>query len=405
MIDFLIKSTISLAVLLAVYRLFLEREKMHRFNRFYLISVLVFSFIIPFISYTLQAEGSLARAINQIPQTVLQEVIISEKAQFFGFTQWLIILYSLVTTVLIVRFANNIRSFISLFKTNRTIRYKTAVLVLLPYKILPHTFLNYIFISEDDYNKNAIEKDLYTHELAHVNQKHTIDVLFIEILKTIFWFNPLIYFYKKAIQLNHEFLADETVIAINKNITGYQSLLLKIASEGPVVALASNIKFSTTKKRFIMMNKTTPKLLALSKQFLVLPVMAGLFLISCAKENTDTNKDLIIEKTEKDIYNAAVLTKQPEYPGGMNGFYSSIMRNFNIPEVNEDMTKKIMVSFVVEKDGSMSDIKILKDPGSGLGDEAKRVLSAMTEKWSPGEINGEAVRTSFALPIVIKIKS
>src|SRR5690606_39098385 len=168
----------------------------------------------------------------------------------------------------------------------------------------------------------------------------TLDILFIEALKTIFWFNPLLYFYKKAIQLNHEFLADEAVLNTNHNTAGYQNLLLQLTS-GSTVALASNINFSITKKRFIMMTKTTPKLLALSKQFLLLPVLAGLFFISCAENDTTNPETHSVEATDetepvptlpspedKEISNFAYLTTQPLYPGGIQGFYQQIMKNF-----------------------------------------------------------------------------
>ncbi|RYJ43297.1 M56 family metallopeptidase [Flavobacterium beibuense] len=466
MIEFLIKSAISMAVLLLVYMLLLEKEKMHHFNRFYLLFSLLFSLIIPFLSYSPQTTNSLATTVSQMPTILLQEVNLGEKTQTFGLLQWIIAVYSLITAILLIRFTRNLLSFAKQIKNNKKISYKNATLVLLPYKTLPHTFLNYIFVSGDDHNKNAIEKDLYTHELAHVNQKHTMDILLAEILKTIFWFNPVVYFYKKAIQLNHEFLADEAVITTNHNTTGYQSLLLKLAS-GDSVALASNINFSITKKRFVMMTKTTPKLQALGKQLLIVPLMAGLFLISCADNETNknnetesnaaantevesnavevsksepvtneadskeavsetkdaekipppVNKTEVVKVTEEKeipsksasdsdaIRNVAGLTKQPEYPGGMQAFYNYITENFIIPDIKEDKTLKVFVSFIVEKDGSMSNIKILRDPGYGLGEEALRVLKSIPKKWNPGEMNGELVRTNYTVPVTINVKS
>jgi hypothetical protein len=102
------------------------------------------------------------------------------------------------------------------------VKYKNATLVLVDEKTLPHTFLNHIFVNFDDYNQRTIEDELYTHELVHVTQKHTLDILFIELLITIFWFNPLLYLYKKAIQLNHEFLADQKVVESYNNVPFYQ---------------------------------------------------------------------------------------------------------------------------------------------------------------------------------------
>jgi len=423
MTEFLIKSAISMAVLLMVYKLFLEKEKMHLFNRIYLLTSLVFSICVPFIS--IPSIANYSKNINELPQIALDEIIITRESAGFDIQFWLILIYTSITSLLVIRFIKNILSFVSKIKSNKKIKYKTATLVLLPYNTLPHTFLEYIFISKDDHNKNAIEKDLYTHELAHVNQKHTLDILLVELFKTLFWFNPVLYFYKKSIQLNHEFLADDAVINTNKNTSGYQSLLLKMASGSHTVALASNINFSITKKRFVMMTKTTPRFLAISKQLLVVPVMAGLFLISCADNETkpepETNS---VQETPKvpeevnaepaastpdsasesdEVINLAGLTKQPEYPGGMPEFYNYINKNFTIPDVKENKVLKIYISFVIEKDGSMSSIKVLRDPGYGAGEEAVRVLKSVPEKWIPGEMDGKTVRSSYTLPITLNI--
>ncbi len=147
-------------------------------------------------------------------------------------------------------------------KSNPIVKYKNANLVLVDEKTLPHTFLNSIFINFDDYNNRNIEDELYTHELVHVTQKHTLDILFIEFLKVIFWFNPLFILYKKAIQLNHEFLADEEIVKTYNNVPFYQNLLLQKSSEQQTIYLASNLNYLVTKKRLIMMTKSTSQKIA-----------------------------------------------------------------------------------------------------------------------------------------------
>lgn len=105
------------------------------------------------------------------------------------------------------------------------------------------------------------------------------------------------------------------------------------------------------------------------------------------------------------IYNSAGLQVQPEFPGGIAAFLTYVQKNFRIPEVDQDMTARIYVQFVVEKDGTLTGIKILRDPGYGLGKEAERVLKSVKTKWSPGIQNGKPVRASYNLPITINIKS
>jgi len=113
----------------------------------------------------------------------------------------------------------------------------------------------------------------------------------------------------------------------------------------------------------------------------------------------------VVEAEDTGIYNSAGLQVQPEFPGGIAAFLKYVTNNFRIPEVDQDMTARIIVQFVVEKDGSLTGIKILRDPGYGLGKEAERVLKSVKTKWKPGIQNGKEVRASYNLPITINVKS
>jgi beta-lactamase regulating signal transducer with metallopeptidase domain len=281
MSDFLIKSSITLIVLLAVYYLFLEKEKMHVFNRFYLLFSLTFSLIIPFITIEVMREVA-ALPVNAGNIQILQgSAIVIEEANYVSIALWS--LYILVTLILSIRFIRNIIKINAKIQSKTPIFYKNAKLILIPEKTLPHTFLHTIFINETEYNNREIEAELYTHELTHVSQKHTLDILFIEILKTVFWFNPIFIFYKKAIQLNHEFLADEKVVNSYHNVPFYQSLLLSKANETQTFYLASNLNYSITKKRLLMMTKTTSASNALFKKAILIPVLTALLFLLCMK--------------------------------------------------------------------------------------------------------------------------
>ena len=104
------------------------------------------------------------------------------------------------------------------------------------------------------------------------------------------------------------------------------------------------------------------------------------------------------------LVNSAVLDKMPEFPGGINKFYSYVGNNFEKPEIDAINTFRVYVSFVIEKDGSMTDIKVVRDPGYGLGREAIRVLKSLKTKWSPGMIGSKPVRTAYNLPIVVEMQ-
>jgi len=290
--DFLIKSTIILTIFLGFYHLVLGREKIHHFNRFYLLISIVISFIMPFLTFEIikvipvfvNLEPIKSVVIpTEINETVIREnaVPLIETVNYIPYILWS--LYALIALILLGRFAKNGFELISKTKFNPIVKYKNAKLVLVDEKILPHTFLNYIFINFEDYNNRTIEEELFTHELVHVTQKHSLDILFIEFLKVIFWFNPIFIFYKKAIQLNHEFLADDEIVKTYNNVPFYQNLLLQKGNGNQTIYLASNLNYLVTKKRLIMMTKSTSQKIALFKKAAIIPILAGLIYLFCIK--------------------------------------------------------------------------------------------------------------------------
>jgi len=282
MIDFLLKSTISLCVLLAVYHWVLEKEKIHKFNRFYLLFCLLFSFTIPFITIEVIQEITnpiLAKNSSENAEGTI--AVLKEETNYWLIAIWT--MYIIMTSILLIRFARNIIKLNEKTKSNTAISYKGSRLILLEEKTLPYTFLNTIFINQEDYHNRKVEPELYTHELIHVTQRHTLDILLVETLKVLFWFNPIFIFYKKAIQLNHEFLADEKVVKSHNNVSFYQNLLLSKANIHPAYNLASNLNYSVTKKRLIMMTRTTTTTRAMFKKTILIPVLSILIFFVCVK--------------------------------------------------------------------------------------------------------------------------
>ena len=483
MIDFLIKSTASLTILLTCYHLLLEKEKIHQFNRFFLLFGLLFSLVIPFFTIEIIREIPAATTQNTFQVIETPITVVQESTNYW---LWFISsVYSVVTIFLLIRFIKNGLQLHKRAKSNASIAFNNANLVLLPNPTLPYTFLKSIFVYKDDYENRTIENELYTHELIHVIQKHTLDILLIETLKVVFWFNPVLYFYKKAIQLNHEFLADEKVVQAHNNVPFYQNLLISKANANPTYYLASNLNYSVTKKRLIMMTKNTSTTRGLIKKGLLIPVLTAIVFSFCTKvvaqEKTTTKENatkkplsifenyyqktifeikdesgkvvatkkyeeltpkerhivppVILEKNEtfttenfdkalskggpdkfvvdpfdkknikvkradeNAVYNNAEITEKPEFQGGMELFYKFVGENFRAPE-KEGLKGKVYITFIVEKDGSINDVKSLRDIGYGTGEEAIRVMN-ICPKWTPGKINGEPVRTLYSLPITI----
>jgi len=245
--------------------------------------------------------------------------------------------YSLITFLLLGRFIKNGVKLISKTKSNPIVKYKNAKLVLVDEKIPPHTFLNYIFINFEDYNNRSIEDELLTHELVHVKQKHSLDILFIEFLKVLFWFNPIYIFYKKAIQLNHEFLADDMIVKTYNNIPFYQNLLLQKVNGNQRIYLASNLNYLVTKKRLIMMTKRTSQKIALLKKVSIVPILSVIIYFFCIEV---VSQQKVININSKS--NTSELTDKDKI---RDSYYSNVriclkdkINNISINKMYEDLS-------------------------------------------------------------------
>jgi beta-lactamase regulating signal transducer with metallopeptidase domain len=403
MITYLLKSGILLLIFYAVYKLWLENEKMFRFNRAYLISSLAFSLIIPLQLFTF--NPFIGNSLNSIQ---LEEIIIrssntiSDKTSIYEILNFILsLIYVVVALLLSIRFALNIYTFYKKLNNNKTQFMNGEKVILIEEPILPHSFWNAIFINADDFENKKIPSELIVHEKAHLKQKHTLDILFIEVLQIVFWFNPLLILYKKAIKINHEFLADEAVNNQFNSVTYYQNLLLGIASNKTNVALASNINYLITKKRFLMMAKKQSPIKITLKVFIVGVIYSLLLFTFSTKTVAQGNAVTNLDKSQQE--NSEI--KNPEYPGGITEFYKLVGMNFQIsPEADKNKVEgKILIKFMVEKDGSLSEFKVEKDLGYGMAEEAIRVIK-LSPKWIPGSENGKAVRVEYSMPITIQAK-
>jgi beta-lactamase regulating signal transducer with metallopeptidase domain len=343
-----------MGVLLAVYYLFLSKEKMHHFKRFYLLGSLVLSLCVPFINIPVYVE-----AVQQV-QTETQAIVNMPNgtagAEAFvtplpdepkiDYSPYLVVsAYLLVTLILGARFIANMARFYSLKKHNASQPYKDATLVLLDDPVQPHSFLGTIFLNRREHENGHIAAEVYTHELTHIKQRHTLDILFVEVLKTLFWFNPLLYLYKHAIQLNHEFLADEHTINQFRNIPTYQKMLLDKAMPYNNLVLASSINFNVTRQRFIMMTKTTTKTKGLILKLAVLPVIGGV--IYALSTETVAQQVPVKGKAPVEAVASASLKDSTDYKKRRDAYYSGVKvliddqaNNVYIDKPFEQLTEK-----------------------------------------------------------------
>jgi bla regulator protein BlaR1 len=318
MILYLLKSAGCLALLLLFYHLVLEKEKMHNFNRYYLLIGILFSFLAPLVTFTTYIKKTIVASTKIVESPFIRDLnSMNIQENYFDYSQLIIGIYLIISSVFLIRFGLNLFEITRKINKNEKVKYLSAVLVLVDDEILPHSFWNYIFINKEEYTNGNIEEELFTHELTHVTQKHTFDVLLIELLQAVFWINPLFIFLKKAIQLNHEFLADENVIIKHKNTLQYQHLLLNKATWNNEYYLATNLNYSLTKKRLKMMTTESSRSLILLKKFAVIPLLTG-FIFLFAERVEAQEKIEVQEIVEENNSEREKTIKQQEEAASKN---------------------------------------------------------------------------------------
>jgi len=318
MITYLIKTVICSGALILIYRLLLESESFHVFKRLYLLSSLVLCLIIPFIEVEttndpLTLQRILPSTTMEVPLIVNNEQLGEEKDHPSVLLYAMLICYGLVVSVLLFRFTKNV---VKIFRTifqNERLQSGNVIIVLLDANVIPHTFFQYIFLNRANFENGQIEREILIHESVHARQGHSFDVLLTELLQVFFWFNPFVLFFKQAIKLNHEFLADAFTIEETNNACSYQQILLsKVGLQ--VTPFCSELNYSLTKKRFIMMSKKTSKSVAYSKTLLLIPILAGIiFLLSTkvvAQQNpadSQTSNGTLLKSFYVDTKNEIIL--------------------------------------------------------------------------------------------------
>lgn len=286
MILYLFKSTLCLALLFAVYHFFLEKENMPRFNRGYLLCSLLFSLIIPLLPVGIldqilswgATESSGARNLQPVELSGEEETVALSGAENGLISTSKLItagvsMYVFVTLILLIRLTCKVESILHKVRRHARFYYKDSTVVLLKKQTAPFSFMGYIFLNEQEYTNGNISREVLIHENAHIRQRHSWDILLLETLKALFWFNPLYKYFKQALQLNHEFLADRAVLQKTECVKSYQKMLLKTLEGQQPMHLTSSFNFSQIKKRMLMMNRQTSFQRSVLKMSAAVPVL------------------------------------------------------------------------------------------------------------------------------------
>jgi hypothetical protein len=293
---YILKLTAILTIFWLIYVLLLEREQMHKFKRFYLLTSVIAATIIPLLSitqfvYVKPLEGNFM-PLSELPFEF-------ETISYWTLENILFLIYSAGAFIFLVRFISNLRNLYRTIKQNETLKQNAFTYVLLQKAVNPHTFFNYIFFNKTRFETKALPEAVILHEETHAKQKHSLDVLFMELIQIVFWFHPLLFLYKRHIKLNHEFLADAAVLNKGIDTKNYQNILLAFSSQTQDYQLANAINYSSIKKRFTVMKTKTSKTRIWLSSLLVLPLLGILFYSFSSKEIVEIQEEARTEIIQK----------------------------------------------------------------------------------------------------------
>jgi len=419
LLNYLLETSILLSLLFLVYCAFLKSSTFHLLNRWFLLASIFLCVIVPFIqlpSEIMQQNFTYRLPLIEVHQNV--NISDSTEARNFNYLHFLMLMYVIVA---IIFMANLLKKYAQLHQKIINIPFEKLHNFNIYFgksNIPAFSFFTYIFIPTVE---NEQEKEvLLQHEIAHAKAFHSLDVLLVEFFKCILWFHPVIYLLKNELVAQHEFAIDQELTNKSFSVQQYGQLLINQTQLQPAfLGLTNFFNKSLIKNRIKMMTAKRSKKQVILNYCVAafIALFTCMFMVACEQEE-DQRENINNKATEKqeeainkknlnsskvgEIYQ--IVEKMPSFPGGDKEMLNFLYTNIKYPAAAKanDIQGMVVLSFIVNNDGSISDIEVLRDIGGGCGDEAARVTGLMP-KWQPGMQNDQNVRVEYKLPVRFKL--
>lgn len=463
---YFLKINVAIALFYAFYRLFFHKDTFFHWRRIALLCFFGVSLLYPLLNIQewikeqepmvamadLYATIILPEQIVEAPQGATNNYNWQELLpQILGFIYWTGVL------LLTLRFLIQLGSIIRLHFLCPKSTIQESRIHILKKATGPFSFFHWIFIHPESHTESEIS-EIITHEETHARQYHSADVLISEIMCTFCWFNPFIWLMKREVRGNLEYMADHRVLETGHDSKSYQYHLLGLAHHKAAANLSNSFNVLPLKNRIRMMNKRRTKEIGRTKYLMFLPLAALLMIISNIEVVARTTKEFAREMmaapeeqgvsqtelangpelpdgmtgvatlqdkkgtqktkevapppppapvksaTVNDSVVFEVVEDMPDFPGGQSALMQYLAKNIKYPATAHENGKqgRVIVSFVVKKDGSISDVKTVRSVDPYLDKEAERVISAMPN-WKPGKQRGQAVNVRFTVPVTFRL--
>lgn len=373
MTSYLIQSSICLAGFYSFYRIFLHREKLLSINRFYLLVTSIFALLIPLFDFKYKSEAVIP--INNIGTKTTTGGETLAGLQNLPLSS----LYLIGLMFSITLFA------IRLFKAKKRIgsnfSYQKNPAIIEISENEAYSFFNTIFIGKGLAQNPDLKAQILAHETAHIKGLHFLDLVYFELVKCVFWFNPFSYFYSKAIKLQHEYIADQSALQLT-NIQSYKQSLLQFTLSKIDSSLIAGFGQHPIQQRLQMINKLNSNIMKKLKPLFALPVLAILFISFACSEEITADSDLVPEEVITEIAESPTVIKAIQIPISVKLHPSDATAEIQeivvgasmkieeysahpVDEVIEVITEKIQPRNISNKEGHSSAVLIHEKEGSG----------------------------------------
>ena len=461
---YFLKINVGIIVFYIFYRLFFYKDTFFHWRRTALLCFLGVSLFYPMLNLQewVKAHEPMVviadlYATTLLPEVVFEETITPTHTNWQEFaTNSLSIIYFCGVILLFIRFIMQLTSIILLRIQCKVTEIQGVRVQILNKASGPFSFFHWIFVHPESHTQEELA-EILTHEQTHAHQLHSADIMFSELICIACWFNPFIWLMKREIRNNLEYMADQRVLQTGYDYKVYQYHLLGLAHNKAAATLYNSFNVLPLKNRIKMMNKKRTKEIGRTKYLLFLPLAALLLIISNIEAVARTTKNFAreviqtVEKSTEQVTKATgqipeqatveevtipkeipadiditdkdpsaimqkvntgddddifdVVEEMPVFPGGQTGLMEFIAKNLRYPvkAQKEGIQGRVIARFIVEKDGSVSNLAVARRSASSeLDAEAIRVLSTMP-KWTPGKQRGKEVRVKYTVTIAFRL--
>ncbi len=445
-----IKVGLCLIAFYLLWKLLLSRETFHRFNRVALLTVMALAMVLPWMRLSLDAAAPVAKQM-----VVLEDLIVTPNTPQVAAQQssWSVmgiatVLYFIGMALVAAWLLHSQWNLRRLMKNGRREALPNgATLHVVPGDISPFSYFGHIVINEQDYRDNP--REILIHEQAHIDLRHSWDVMFLGLITLFQWWNPAAWLLGRELRQVHEYEADMAVLNQGVDVKQYQLLLIRKSVGDKLFSMANNFNYQSLKKRIRMMTMNKSSRWNTLRALAVVPVIALALLafanpksvaagvtsvqqdnavqsevqapepvqVEAANQpvevkavpeavemNTEELAPVDTEPQSKKVYNS--VEQMPEFPGGMAEMMKFLQQNIQYPAnaAKNNVEGRVILQFVVEKDGQIGEVKVVRSVDPELDAEALRVVKSMPN-FIPGRQDGKPVAVWYTIPISFKLQS